>query len=257
MPPTPNRLWRQLATGLAFLYIFFGGGVLATLVWPLCLMGKIGSPRQVRRFIRGFFRIYITALQRLGLLTLSVEGTEHLRLGVGRMIIANHPSLLDVVLLIALVPNTQCIVKHQLWNHRFLGILMRRAGFIRNDLPPETFAASCKDSLTSGESLIIFPEGTRSTPGAPLKLQRGFANLVVATEAPLQPVTITCTPPTLVKGERWWHIPARTPHFTVRFDATTAANNLLNAAVPRSIFARQLVRYFEQYYREHIPHAVA
>jgi 1-acyl-sn-glycerol-3-phosphate acyltransferase len=154
-------------------------------------------------------------LRLLHLIKLQTRGTEKLAQTGGRIVVANHPSLLDVVLLMSFIPNAQCIIKHQLWNHRFLGPLMRSAGYIRNDLSPEDMVAVCKASLRRRNCLIIFREGTRSVPGETLRLRRGFANLATLAGAPVQPVTITCDPLTLIKGERWCRLPPRTPLFTI------------------------------------------
>ena len=64
--------------------------------------------------------------------------------------------------------------------------------------------------------IIIFPEGTRSRPGEQLRMQRGFANIATLTGAEIQMVIITCTPPSLMKGQPWWSIPERVSLFRLR-----------------------------------------
>jgi 1-acyl-sn-glycerol-3-phosphate acyltransferase len=161
--------------------------------------------------------------------------------------------LLDVVILMAVVPNAQCIVKSELWNNRYLGVVVRRAGYIRNDLEPELLIAQCRASLERGANIIVFPEGTRSAPGATLRFHRGFANIATMTGAAIQPVVITCSPRTLCKGEPWWAIPARRPVFRV------LANACLEPAAYsgyryRSLASRQLVARMEAYYAEQLAH---
>jgi 1-acyl-sn-glycerol-3-phosphate acyltransferase len=188
-------------------------------------------------------------LRFLNLIKLQTSGLEKLDHASGRIIVANHPSLLDVVLLMSVISNAQCIIKHQLWNHRFLGPLMRAAGYIRNDLPPEEMIATCQDALDRGNCLIIFPEGTRSVPGEKRRFQRGFANLATLTSAPVQPVTITCDPPTLTKGEKWWHLPPRTPLFTVTV-GDCLDPDIYARYEYRSLAARKLVQALEAHYAE-------
>ena len=242
---------RLLGTGIAFACIFFGGGVLAVTLLPVLAILPGHRQERARRTIHHAFRIYIAILRLLNLIKLRTNGLEKLDLATGRMIVANHPSLLDVVLLISVLPNAQCIIKHQLWNHRFLGPLMRSAGYIRNDLPPEEMVATCKHSLDRGNCLIIFPEGTRSVPGQALRLRRGFANLATLTDAPVQPVTITCDPPTLIKGEKWWRLPPRTPLFTVTV-SDCLDPDLYARYQYRSLAARKLVQALEAHYAEHL-----
>ena len=244
-----DHAWRILGTGAALTFIFFGGGVLATLALPAVLLMRTRQRERVQLVIHSIFRFYLVCITRMKLATIEFEQTDLLRVPGGRLVVANHPSLLDVVMLMALIPNAQCIVKNQLWNHRFLGPLMRRAGYIRNDLEPEELLAACQESLSKGQSLIIFPEGTRSEPGQPPKFRRGFANLATLAQAEIRLVTITCTPPTLIKGEPWWKVPPVRPVFRLVVGERLDADNYLGYP-HRSLAARKLVQSLEHYYAE-------
>lgn len=242
-----DRAWRIAATGIAFACLFAGGGLLAATVLPVLVLLP-GDPRQrARRVIRAAFRAYLGSLQGIRLLRLQTEGLERLSDCGGAIVIANHPSLLDVVMLIAFIPHSQCIVKHQLWTSRLLGGLVRRAGYIRNDLDGEQMLAACRESLERGAALIIFPEGTRSRPGMPRHFQRGFANLALLTGAPVLPVVISCDPPTLTKGEDWWAVPVRRPVFRLKVGRKLDSGVWAGAA-PRPLAARRLVRAMEEYF---------
>lgn len=244
-----DRLWRLGGTAFAFSFIFFGGGLLAATLLPVLALVPGNQRERVQAIIRLSFRFYLFTLQGLGVIRVEIEGRERLNTTGGRIIIANHPSLLDVVMLMALVPRAQCIVKHELWNSLLLGRLMRRAGYIRNDLAADELVEACRAALDQGLSLIIFPEGTRTQPGSMPRFRRGFANLATLAGATIQLVVITCDPPTLVKGEPWWRIPARKPHFRLVVDECLDANMYLRYRY-RSIAARKLVAYLEAHYAE-------
>ncbi|MDR3439078.1 lysophospholipid acyltransferase family protein [Telmatospirillum sp.] len=246
--------WRLAGTGVAFAFIFFGGGVLAVTLLPLLALVPGAHRHRTQFVIHLFFRGYLRALQCLRIIRIDVEGIAKLATPGGRLVVANHPSLLDVVMLMALIPRAQCIVKHELWNHRFLGHLMRRAGYIRNDLNADDLIAACQASLQAGDSLIIFPEGTRSRPGHPPQFHRGFANLATLTGVPIQLVVITCTPPTLIKGEPWWRIPSERPIFRLVIDECLDADQYMRYRY-RSLAARNLTRSLETYYAEKLGNA--
>jgi 1-acyl-sn-glycerol-3-phosphate acyltransferase len=61
----------------------------------------------------------------------------------------------------------------------------------------------------------MFPEGTRTTPGAPLDFHRGAASVAVRAARVVTPVFIWVDPTTLTKEEPWYRIPFRRPHFTL------------------------------------------
>lgn len=245
-------IWRQIGTGCAFLLLFGGGAVLALTLFPALQLGaRDRRATRVQGVIHLLFRFYVRMLCVLRIIDLAVEGGEKLSAGGGRLIIANHPTLLDVVLLMTLVPRAQCIVKAELWGSRYLGGVMRSAGYIRNDLPAEHLLAECRVALNQGRNLIIFPEGTRSMPGAPLRFRRGFANIATHLGAELQLVAITCTPPTLLKGDKWWMIPPQRPRFSISVDKSVRVSQWAGPE-HRSLATRKLVRQLEEYYTERL-----
>lgn len=249
-----DTLWRRAATGFAFAFLFGGGAILAPTAFPLvaltCPPGETRR-RRCQRVVHLMFRFYIRMLRILRVIDLEVEGTERLRDGRGKLVVANHPSLLDVVLLMALMPHAQCIVKKELWESRWLGGMVRGAGYIRNDLEPEALLEACRTALESGDGIIIFPEGTRTVPGEPVRFRRGFANVATLLEAEIQLVTIACTPPTLIKGEKWWMIPSRRPIFRVMVGDRLDVKGMLGYQY-RSLAARKLVRSLEDYFAERL-----
>jgi 1-acyl-sn-glycerol-3-phosphate acyltransferase len=245
-----DRAWRLAGTAVAFPLLFGGATVVAGIAFPILqAVTPAGSLRRERNqnLVHVLFRLYIALLRALRLIDIEIEGHERLGTGPARIIVANHPSLLDVVLLMALVRRAQCVVKHELWQSPYLGRLVRGAGYIRNDLDSDTLIEACRVALASGNHLIIFPEGTRSVPGEPIRFRRGFANIATCLGAEVQPVTISCSPATLTKGEKWWAIPERRPRFRVEVGERLNTGPWLSCE-HRPLAVRKIVRHFEEYY---------
>jgi 1-acyl-sn-glycerol-3-phosphate acyltransferase len=252
-----NRAWRLIGTGFAFAFIFAGGALAAVTLFPLiACMTRPGAVRHrtTRLAIRHIFRFYVGMLQVLGLIRLKVDGAKTLADTKGCLVVANHPTILDVVLLVSMLPHVQCIVKGELWKSRYLGGVMRAAGYIRNDADAGELLTACTAAISDGVNVLIFPEGTRTKPNTPLHLQRGFANIALLSGARIQLVTITCKPITLTKGEPWWRIPTRRPDFSVSAGECLETAEMLNGKI-RSLAARHLVKRLESYYTERLSHA--
>ena len=180
-----NYVWRLVGTGFAFAAFFGGGLLLALTVFPLIALIKrdtIDRVRATQAVIHRVFQFFVSMLEFLGIIRVDVRGVATLQGGSGRLIIANHPTLLDVVILMSLIPHAQCIVKAELWRNRYLGGVMRWAGYIRNDLEPEALLDACKVAMAEGKDLIIFPEGTRQLPDTPTDISQavGFDHVPAA-----------------------------------------------------------------------------
>jgi 1-acyl-sn-glycerol-3-phosphate acyltransferase len=242
--------WRVAATGFAFAALGLGALFVALMIVPVVTIGthdRLVRARRAQHFVRASFRFYIQILQLLGVIRLSIVGIDRLGGARGTLIVANHPTLLDVVLIMALVPNAQCVVKHQLAKNPFLAPIVKAAGYILNDIDAEALIERCRQTLDQGSNLIIFPEGTRSRPGSPIRLQRGFAHIATSARVDLQLITITCTPITLTKGSPWYAIPERRAHFQVEIGDRLAIGPFL-AQRSRPLGVRMLVRNLESYF---------
>jgi 1-acyl-sn-glycerol-3-phosphate acyltransferase len=248
-----QRAWRVLATGFAFACFFLGGAILAGVVFPVLAIQHKGREDRTQCLIRQVFRFYLAMLRGLGLIRLEISGAEQLATCRGRIIVANHPTLLDVVFLMALTPRVRCIVKHELWDNRYLKGVVRAAGYIRNDLDPQATITACRAALDQGNNLIVFPEGTRTRIGEPVQFRRGVANIAMLTGAPIQLVVISCRPLTLTKGEPWYRVPPRRPKFRLEIAHPMDIQRFL-AYPHRGLGARRLMQELHDFYARRLAH---
>lgn len=246
-----NYLWRLCATGLSFTVFGLGG---ATIPWIAAPLIKLSTrdprerQRKARQLIHKTFRFFIHLMRVLGVLTWDVRAVERLQ-RPGLLVLANHPSLIDVVFLIAFIPHADCIVKGRLLANPAMRGFIRLTGFLTNDGGAE-LVEDAKYSLTRGSALIIFPEGTRTVPGEPLRLQRGAANVALRTATDITPVTIVCDPCTLSKSHSWYHIPPRKLRISLSVGQDIAVAPYLDQ--PPSLAARQLTQDLQHYFTEEL-----
>ncbi|WP_137937815.1 lysophospholipid acyltransferase family protein [Chitinivorax sp. B] len=259
MLDTLGRYWRVLGTGISFMAFGLGGLVLRVLIFPLLNLFVWKNRLRVavsREVIRLTFRCFVGLMKGLGVLRYDVIGLEKLNRR-GLLILANHPSLIDTVFLMAFVKNADCVVKAALWRNPFTHGPVRAAGYIMNDSGVE-LVDDCVTSLASGGNLIIFPEGTRTPKHGQIQLKRGAANIAVRGVRNITPVIIQCTPPTLSKGERWWRVPPRRVYFRIEVRDDIAVQPFIEQSGQPTLAARQLTQYLEHYFiHESQNHAVA
>lgn len=241
-------LWRVAASAICFAVFGLGGLAIRLLVYPLLTLLVRDRRRRslvARAVIHRAFRLFVGLMVALGVVTYELRGAERLRRR-GLLVLANHPSLIDVVFLIALIERADCIVKGALARNPFTRGPIAAAGFVCND-SGAGLVEDCIASVRAGNNLIIFPEGTRTPLAGRGRLQRGAANIAVRGALDITPVHIRCAPPMLPKGVPWYRVPPRRPHFVieVRDDITVAR---FAAAAGEALAARRLTDHLTDYF---------
>jgi 1-acyl-sn-glycerol-3-phosphate acyltransferase len=239
-----DRLWRIFATGFSFATFGAGGLVLSLLVLPPLLLLPVPSAEkrlQVRWLVSRVFRFFFGMMHWLGLVKYRVLDRKFVKHDRGCLVVANHPTLIDVVSLISLYTNACCIVKKDLWNNIFMKKILSSAGYIPND-DPEALLRDCAASLARGDVLIIFPEGTRTVPGREMVLQRGAAHIALRLKCPIRTIQIDVNPSILTKNRPWYHVADRRINFTVKIKERISIEPFLAENLPHSLAARRLTQ---------------
>lgn len=241
--------WRLFMTGFSF--FLFGVGALLVGVFLLPIVKLIPASREVkRRRARGVMsaalRLFIGFMHRGGALTYEFHGRERLS-RPGQMVVANHPTLIDVVFLLAFMPAASCVVKQGLWRNPLTHWAVTLVEFIPNEQTASMIEGAAR-ALSERQTLVFFPEGTRTRPHQPMVFHRGAANVALRAAAVLTPVYIRCEPTTLTKAEPWYRIPPRRPHFTLSVGEDLELHAYRHAPLPLGSRALNdaMHRHFQQ-----------
>jgi 1-acyl-sn-glycerol-3-phosphate acyltransferase len=114
-----------------------------------------------RRLIAFGFTTYLWFLRIFCFVRLDCSALDTIRQQPSLIVIANHPSLLDAVILLSKLPRAACVMKAILRSNPLFASMARLSGYISNEDPMKLIKQSC-DELASGRQLLIFPEGTRT-----------------------------------------------------------------------------------------------
>lgn len=161
----------------------------------LCFILGWLLPREIgmrwgRRLICMTFRSFLSVASGVGLMRLDLDALDALNEEQGGLVIApNHPSMLDVVLVVSRVRQATCIMKSDLWDNIFLGAGARLARYIRNDSVKSMVRLAAAE-LQAGGKLVMFPEGTRTVRSPVNRLKGGVALIAQCVQVPIQTVIL-------------------------------------------------------------------
>lgn len=246
--------WRLFATGMSFVAFGICGLLFSVLIFPLTwiLPRRAFSQRLTVLAIHGFFKLLVAVLQKMGVMVLDVSGEAALRSSAASIVVANHPTYLDVMVLLSLTPSACCVVKSAHWGNPCFWGIVRAAEYVSNADPHKLVDAGAKQ-VTAGYKMIIFPEGTRSPESNRLHaFSRGFAHMAIKTQAPILPVLMSCDPPAFTKQMRWYHIPSRPFRIRVNVLAPIFPASHTERCQSPAIAARTLTNVVEQHINQRL-----
>lgn len=230
-----------------FTFVFFALGCILLNAYSLALRifrRRPGNQTRLRKAAAWLLRLFITVTNRLGVMTCRFEGMEYLPKQQA-IIIANHTGLLDAPLLLSQYPHCTIIYKGSLSRNPLFREMLDGMGFIPNQ-PAHSMINQALDHLAAGDSLLIFPEGTRGTPGQPVKIHPGFINLARRAHVPICPVVIKNPTNLLGKSRSLLSMPPYFPqpvHFQIHPTTTFAVSPSTRRSLSRDIedwYNRQL-----------------
>jgi len=120
------------------------------------------------------------------------------------VIVSNHLSPFDIMVILALPAEMIMVVKRWVWDAPVMGRMVRDAGYLlAQETEAETLLARCSELLQQGVSVMIFPEGTRSPDGRMRRFHRGAFELAIRTDSDVIPVLLTNTQSCIPRNGFW------------------------------------------------------
>jgi len=239
----PPQGWLTAAYFRVAFYFCLAVWGVSCLLWSLpaglihALLPKGRGQRLGQWGISRGFRWALWVMRVTGVLRADLRPLDALRDERGLVIAANHPTMLDAVLLISRLPRVVCITKSALWDSLFLGGGIRLAGYVRNDAPLAMIRDAAQ-AVRAGSQLMIFPEGSRTGTPPIDPLHRSFAVMAKAAGAPVQTVLIEADNPYLTKSWPLLRPPVLPLVFRVRL------GRRFEVGADPQAFVERLERYF-------------
>jgi len=200
--------WLPIGYYLSWVWFGLGGLFLNIGCVPLLLLPdreRFGPA--CRRVTRWMFNFWLRWFHASDVVRVTWHGFDR-PLPTGTVYAASHPCLLDAPFLLARLPDTVCIMKPKLLDNPCIGPTARMCGYVSAGDNSIDLIRNSVARIQAGQSLLIFPEGTRTEPGAALNpLKPGFALIAARAGCPVQLIRIRSGRKLTRKGNRWWRVP--------------------------------------------------
>jgi 1-acyl-sn-glycerol-3-phosphate acyltransferase len=142
--------------------------------------------------VRAWARFVLFGLRWIAGVRVEARGLEHRPAGAA-LVAAKHQGMLDVVALLALLPDACFVLKKELMPLPFFGWFAWKTRMIAVDRSGHAkalkdMARQARARLGENRQIVIFPEGTRTPPGEPGDYKPGVAAIYRDLEGPCWPV---------------------------------------------------------------------
>ncbi|MGN6508092.1 MAG: 1-acyl-sn-glycerol-3-phosphate acyltransferase [Chitinophaga sp.] len=117
------------------------------------------------------------------------------------MIISNHQSFLDILMSTAMTPNVVLLTNQWVYNSPLFGYVVRMADYYPVAEGAEASIDKLRDRVNNGYSIVIYPEGTRSTDATIKRFHKGAFYLAQELNIDIIPVVLHGTAYTMSKGD--------------------------------------------------------
>jgi 1-acyl-sn-glycerol-3-phosphate acyltransferase len=230
---------------LIFSAFYLSGAIFGSAFLAVCSLfgrGRIGRMRSAQLAIGTVFRFVLDCLRWARIFNFDARSVRPCLPDRPVIVIANHPTTIDVVATLAVYRGAVVVVKHKIWTDPFLRGMFNWVGHIPGgDGSAEanaTVLTQVQERLKQGFSVVIFPEGTRSPAGGLGMMFRGAFTLAAATQTDILPVLITCDPPALTKDAPWHALPAQPVDYRVNPQAIVEVQGLSARQLQRQVTAQ-------------------
>lgn len=155
---------------------------------------KTNDPMEKKRLRLAYSEAQLQSLK----LSVKVENAEKMPQTGQYLVVSNHKSIIDPPIIEVTFKETQIfgpwVSKKELYNSFFFGLFVRHAGSIlldREKSQMSGFFAETKEAVSRGESIFIFPEGTRNKTDKPLSsFKEGSRIIALKNRLPILPLYI-------------------------------------------------------------------
>jgi len=245
----------RMAIGTGSAFVIFGAGglclnMLILMAWLVPAEFTEKREHMMQKIVHYAFRAFYWYLKVFRLIDRKVKGQENLPSGA-YIFVANHPTLLDIVLILATLPKAVCVVKPEIMDSVYMRGVARTAGYVSNE-DGERLIAACEEKLKQGTPVVIFPEGTRSLANGLANFRRSTAWIALKSGFPVVPAILSISAPILMKDWKWYQVPPHSIEMLLEIHEPLYVEHVLEKSKFDPVSARKFTIILQQFYEKKV-----
>lgn len=217
-----SRVVRSILLFLGYVFFAIGALIIGFLIFPV-LRGRKDFKIKAAEVIQKTWFILVKYLEFCKII--KVNYPKEIGQIQNKVVVATHLSYVDIVILIALIPNSVCLVKQSLVKNFIMKNIIK-ALYITNDAGVEVFEEQSDEALSDGFNIIIFPTGQRVKKDEKTNIHKGAALISIKNDIPIVPLKIELSTEFLPKNKFFCDAGKETAVFDIKIQDEIIPENL-------------------------------
>ncbi len=184
---------RSLLMVISFIIFGIGSLIAGLIVFPLIKLFCRNQRKCLNRYsavVNHSWNFFVKFIQMIKLIKLDISNLDKLKNIRNSVIVSTHPSYIDVLILLSLIPKTTCFVAPRLTQNGFFKKIIESM-FLISGKPLNELKNDTKRMLDYGFNILIFPSGIRHRKNEHPKIHKGAALTAINAEKNIVPVVMS------------------------------------------------------------------
>ncbi|MGN0006219.1 MAG: lysophospholipid acyltransferase family protein [Candidatus Gastranaerophilaceae bacterium] len=206
------RIIRSMLLFLGYIFFSIGALIISFFVFPLLKFQKNFKQKASAVIQKTWFWLikYLEFCQ-----IIKVNYPKEICEIRNKVVVATHLSYVDIVILIALIPNSVCLVKQSLAKNFIMKNIIKSL-YITNDEGVEAFEKQSSAAIDEGFNIIIFPTGQRVDDNEKVNIHKGAALISIKNNVSVVPIKIELSSEFLPKNKFFCDAGKKTVVFDIK-----------------------------------------
>lgn len=176
--------------------------------------------------VHNSWKIFVGFLKFIGVLKLNIENLEKIKNIKNSIIVSTHPSYIDVLIIISLIPKTTCFVAPRLTENTFFKKIVESM-FLISGKPLDELENDTKRMIDEGFNILIFPSGTRHRQNEYPKIRKGASLVALNAKRDIYPINMYTDFDFLQIGQPFYDAGEKTVTYNIKCNKKIDINEYL------------------------------